>query len=220
MGNARVGAQDSNAPLPGGAIANTSISDAELAADAVTTAKIAADAVTTAKIATDAVTTAKVASNAITTAKVANGAITSAKLLTYQGQAQFNNQVSVSGGTSISTTLNLGNLSLPSSQGMLLVGNFYAEMYSSVSGTSSNSITLTLGIAGAITSNVSVNNTGATTLFENWFGVEILGGAPIYVSTASPSVLARAVVVAGPSYSSVSQTVYFRNIRFHYAWIS
>jgi len=61
MGNANLGAQSSNAPLPGGAIANVSISDAELAANAVTAAKIASGAVTSGKFAAGAVTVADLA---------------------------------------------------------------------------------------------------------------------------------------------------------------
>lgn len=55
MGNANLGAQSSAAPLPGGAIANVSISDAELAANAVTAGKIASGAVTAGKLAAGAV---------------------------------------------------------------------------------------------------------------------------------------------------------------------
>jgi len=61
MGNANLGAQSSNAPLPGGAIANVSISDAELAANAVTAAKIASGAVTAGKFAAGAVAVADLA---------------------------------------------------------------------------------------------------------------------------------------------------------------
>jgi hypothetical protein len=61
MGNANLGAQSSNAPLPGGAIANVSISDAELAANAVTAAKIASGAVTAGKVATGAIAVADLA---------------------------------------------------------------------------------------------------------------------------------------------------------------
>lgn len=61
MGNANLGAQSSNAPLPGGAVANVSISDAELASGAVTTVKLAANSVTAAKIAPDTITIAELA---------------------------------------------------------------------------------------------------------------------------------------------------------------
>ena len=53
---------------------------ADLAASAVTAAKIAANAVTTVKIIDNAVTTAKIIDNAVTTPKIIDNAVTNAKL--------------------------------------------------------------------------------------------------------------------------------------------
>lgn len=61
MGNANLGDQFNNAPLPGAAIANAAISATEIASSAVTTEKVAANAITAAKIAGNTITAAELA---------------------------------------------------------------------------------------------------------------------------------------------------------------
>lgn len=226
MGNARVGAQDSNAPLPGGAIANTSISDAELAADAVTTAKIASNAVTSDKIANSSVTADKVADASITAAKVANNAIGGAKLSTinlYSHATQYGPYYGppFNGSTSQQTiTVNLPSITVPSSAaGVLHVFNYNFDVYTE----GVAQISITLNIAGRRT-NVSASPITGTSLATPNGGGNVSGGywqnfslGCTPVVTTSITVPVQVVFVYNSS-TSAGSNFYFRNHSFYYSW--
>jgi hypothetical protein len=224
MGNGTVGGASSSQPLPGGSIADGTITNFEMGPNSVDTSQLIDSAVTNAKVADNAVTSGKLASASVTAEKVADKAITAEKfgaLQTYTHNVQYGPYTTGSNTTSTYSNIVLPSMSIPGTGTRVVVvvqatGEFYVASLN-------NSVQLTLTLGPPIV-NVNVNFRGGgsstTVTGANVWQQSLMGtlsaGIPDKFLTDSNSISVVGSVSITSSSGVPSGTGYFRNINVRY----